>query len=238
MFIAQPFPKDFALPVHFQNEVVHQKFVGNFGIAGIAVSQYQGIAFQRFRLHVRGVIAHGISLALHIMVVAGHPASGCAGIFDVFVSVKLPDDLAVPVHLHHIQAILHAVFAAAAAPAGEHVAAGQDFVGHAEHAFPDVDFASVHVHEHCAHFLRLKDGESAPGLFRLEQGDAGGVNCRVAHTFPPEEKVCCRVCPARENLRHSRQSCREGNTVLTIPDASRAWRCRPQKVRPAACEQP
>ena len=125
VLVAGPFPDDVAVPVHFQNKVVQKQLVRNILIADVAVGQDQGVARINPGFHARRVVAHGVAFALEIMVVAGHPASGNAGIFNVFILVEFPDDIAVPVHLNQIQSVLDAVFSAAPSPAGQQIAAGK-----------------------------------------------------------------------------------------------------------------
>ena len=183
MLVAVPFPHDVAVPVHFEDHVVKQLLVGNFGVAGVAVGKDEGVAGIGLRLHARGVIAHGVALALEIVVIAGHPLRLLARVLDVFIAVELPDDVAVPVHLNEVKAVLHAVFTAAAAAAGQQIASGENLVGHAENAFPHVHLTAVHVHQDGAFFLRLKNRVAVPAPFGIVNGDAGGVDCRVTHVM-------------------------------------------------------
>ena len=181
MLVAVPFPHDVAIPVHFEDHVVEELLVGNFGITGVAVCEDEGVAGVGLGFHAGRVVAGGAALALEVVMVTGHPAAGDAGIVDVFVAIELPHDVAVPVHLNDVKAILHAVLAAAASAAGDQIAAGENLVGHAVDALPDVHFAAVHIHKYGADFLRLKDRETVPALFRIVYGNAGGVDSRMTH---------------------------------------------------------
>ena len=185
VLVAGPFPENVAVPVHFQNQVVQQELVRDVLVAGIAVGQNQGVARIRLGFHARRVISHRVALALVVVMVAGHPAARCAGVFNKFIAVEFPDDVAVPIHLHQIQIILYAVFAVAQAARGQNLPAGQEFVGHAVDALPDFDLAAVHVHEHRAHFVCLKDGEAVPAFVGIVHGHAGGIDARMAHVASP-----------------------------------------------------
>ena len=70
------------------------------------------------------------------MMMAGHPLRLFAGIFDIFKFIEPPDDLAIPVHLHHVQEILHAVLGVAFSGRPQDMTAGQHFVGQAVQALP------------------------------------------------------------------------------------------------------
>ena len=181
MLVAVPFPHDVAVPVHFEDHVVEKLLVGNLGIAGVAVREHKRIAGVGLGLHAGRVVAGGAAFALVVVVAAGHPAAGDAGIFDVFVAVELPDHVSVPVNLHEIEAVLHAVAPVTGAARGHEVAAGENLVREAVHAFPNLVFAAVHVHEHGAHFQSLKDREAVPALFGIIYGDAGRIDSRVTH---------------------------------------------------------
>ena len=183
VLVAGPFPDDVALPVHFQNHVVQKQLVRDVLVAGVAVGQDQGVARIGLGLHARRVVAHGVALALVVMVVAGHPAARSAGVFNKFIAVEFPDNIAVPIHLHQIQIVLHAVFAVTQAARGQNLAAGQEFVGHAVDAPPDFDLTAVHIHEHRANFVGLKDGEAVPAFVGIVHGNAGGIDSRMAHNF-------------------------------------------------------
>jgi hypothetical protein len=113
VLVARPLPEDVAVPVHFQDQIVQELLVADCAIAHIAVGKDQGFAFQRLGLHAGRVVAHGVAFTLKIVVIAGHPAAGDAGILNKFVLVEFPDNIAVPIHLDNVKAILHTVFAAA-----------------------------------------------------------------------------------------------------------------------------
>ena len=134
------------------------------------MGENQGVATVCAGLHAGSVVTHGVALALEVMMVASHPAGSLARILNVLYPVKAPGDLAVPVHLNQIQTVLNAIFAGTTATAGHENAAREDLVRHAEHALPNVHFASVHVHEDSAHFLSLINCEAAPALVRIVDG--------------------------------------------------------------------
>ena len=189
MVTGQPFPHDVAVPGGLHDQVVQQQLVGDFGIAHVAVGEHQSVAAVGAGLHAGSVIAHGVPFTLEVVMVTGHPAGLFARILNVFHLVECPGHIALPVHLDEVQTVLHGVFSGTAATAGQQGAAGEQLVGHAQHAFPDIDFTAVHVHEHSAYFLCLEDGETAPALFRIVDGDARGIDCRMAHNNSLYEKV-------------------------------------------------
>ena len=115
------------------------------------------------------------------MVIAGDPAAGKTGVFNEFVLVKFPDNIAVPIHLDNIKTILHTVFTAAAASACDKIAAWKNFVRHTVYAFPDVDLAPVHIHKHSAELLSLKNGIATPAFFRFEKRYTSWIDCRMTH---------------------------------------------------------
>ena len=181
MLVAVPFPHDVAVPVHFEDHVVEKLLVGNLGIAGVAVREHKRIAGVGLGLHAGRVVAGGAAFALEIMMIASHPATGDTGIVDEFVPIKLPDDVAVPVHLNDIKPILHTVLAAAAATAGQQITAGENLVGHPVNTFPDIHLTAVHIHKDGADFLRLKNRKTVPASFGIVDGYTSGVNSRMAH---------------------------------------------------------
>ena len=164
-----PFPHDVAVPVHFEDHVVEELLVGNLGIAGVAVREHKRIAGVGLGLHAGRVVAGGAAFALEIMMIAGHPAAGDTGIVDEFVPIELPDDIAVPVHLNDIKPVLHTVLAAAAATAGQQIAAGENLVGHPV------------IHKDGSDFLRLKNRKTVPASFGIVDGYTSGINGRMAH---------------------------------------------------------
>ena len=70
----------------------------------------QGFALKRLGFHAWGKVAHGVAFTLEVMVIAGDPAAGKPGVFNEFVLVKFPDNIAVPIHLDNIKTILHTEF--------------------------------------------------------------------------------------------------------------------------------
>ena len=188
-----PFPDDVAVPVHFVDHVVEQELVGNFGHADVLVREDQRVAAVGLGFHAGHVIAHGVAFALIVVVLAGHPLGFLARVLDVFGLVELPDDVAVPVHLHEVGLVLKAVFGIAFAKAAHDVAAGEHLVREALQTFPHPHFIAVHVDEQSAAFGGLKDGVTAPAFFGVINGYAGGKN-RRAHQDTPSAWVAS-ACP-------------------------------------------
>ena len=141
----------------------------------------EGVAGVGLGLHAGRVVAGGAAFALEIMMIAGHPAAGDTGIVDEFVPIELPDDIAVPVHLNDIKPVLHTVLAAAAATAGQQIAAGENLVGHPVNTFPDIHLTAVHIHKDGSDFLRLKNRKTVPASFGIVDGYTSGINGRMAH---------------------------------------------------------
>ena len=56
------------------------------------------------------------------MVLASHPARLIVGIFDIFMLIELPNDIAVPIYLDEINIVLIAVLAVAGTSGAHHMA--------------------------------------------------------------------------------------------------------------------
>ena len=143
------------------------------------------VALQRFWRRIGSVIAYGASLPLKVMVIARHPAGLVSGVFNVFIAVKFPNFLAVPVKLHDICLVLHGIFAGAAPAACDKITAGENLIGKSVHAFPDIMLAPVHIHKDSADFLTLKNSQTVPAFFRIVNRDTGRINSRMTHNIPP-----------------------------------------------------
>jgi len=70
------------------------------------VAKHKSVAGINLGFLAGGVIARGAAFTLKIVVLARHPLSLLAGIFDKFGAVELPYDFSVPVYLHKIKLIL------------------------------------------------------------------------------------------------------------------------------------
>ena len=115
------------------------------------------------------------------MVRARHPARRVTRVAHLFIAVKFPGDIAFPVHLDKVRAVLHAMFAAAAATAGQQIAARENLVGHPVNTFPDIHLTAVHIHKDGSDFLRLKNRKTVPASFGIVDGYTSGINGRMAH---------------------------------------------------------
>ena len=147
----------------------------------VLVREDQRVAAVGFGIGTGHIVAHGVAFALVVMVLAGHPLGFLARIFDVFSFVELPHDIAVPVHLNDIKPVLHTVLAAAAATAGQQIAARENLVGHPVNTFPDIHLTAVHIHKDGSDFLRLKNRKTVPASFGIVDGYTSGINSRMAH---------------------------------------------------------
>ena len=100
------------------------------------MAQDQGIAAIGQRIHIGCIVTHRIALTLKIVMMPGHPLRIFSRIFNVFVFIKFPCDIAVPVHLDHIKVILHAILRVSLSGGAHHITAGEHFVGQSVQTFP------------------------------------------------------------------------------------------------------
>ncbi len=74
------------------------------------MAQEESIAVFNLRVHTGNIITDRISFPLIIMVLSCHPDRFAASVLHPFVSVKLPDDVSIPVNLYEIKLVLETIF--------------------------------------------------------------------------------------------------------------------------------
>ena len=117
------------------------------------------------------------------MVLACHPTGFfLVGIFDAFVFVKFPNDIAVPVDLDEVEFVLVAVFGIAQTCAAHDKSAGQYFGGEACHALPFVNDVAIHVYEiRMARHAARENGVAVVTLVGIVDGGACWIDGWVTH---------------------------------------------------------
>ena len=129
MLIGMPLPNNIAFPIYFQKNIIAKIFIADLLVHKILMAQNQCGTAVGFALHLRHIISHRISFPLKIMMLSGHPLRLLSYIFNKFMLIKLPNYIAVPIHLHHVSHILVAVFIAAFSQRAQYIPALQQFVG-------------------------------------------------------------------------------------------------------------
>ena len=180
-----PFPYDFALPVDLVDHVINQGLVADVRHMRVTMAENERIAGIDSGLHAGGVVAGSAALALEIMVLTGHPLGFLAGVLDEFGLVEFPHHVAAPVHLNKVKLILKPVFGMPGSPAAHEHAAGEHLVRKTLHVFPKTDFMPVHADEQSALVRGGQNGIAVPGFFRIEDGDAGGIDSWMSHIRSP-----------------------------------------------------
>ncbi|MNC40475.1 hypothetical protein D3C75_891870 [compost metagenome] len=77
-------------------------------------------------------------------------------IFNPFIAVKFPDDVTLPIHLHHIQLILKTEIGITQSRAAEDKAAGQELVGKAPQPFPKMNLLAAHINKQSPYLCSLE----------------------------------------------------------------------------------
>lgn len=94
------------------------------------------------------IITDGATGALVVMVLASHPTGFfLIGIFDAFVFVKFPNDVAIPIDLDEVEFVLVAVFGVAKPGAAHDKSAGQYFGRETRHTLPFMHDVAVHINQ-------------------------------------------------------------------------------------------
>lgn len=104
------------------------------------------------------------------------------GVFDAFVFVKFPNDIAIPVHLYEVEFVLVAVFGIAQTRAAHDKSARQYFGWEARHALPFVNDVAVHINEiRVPRHATRKDGVTIITLVGIIYGGAGWIDAWITH---------------------------------------------------------
>ena len=180
MFIAIPAPEDFSFVVDFDDGIVTQGVFANIWIFYGAVAKNQFVALW-IGFHTRHIVAYGISLDLVVMVLTCHPTGFIARIFDVFVAIKAPNYIAIPVYFHKIQLILPSVFCISLSKAAVNMASFDEFIRKALKVFPIVDQATIHIKEHGAKFISRNKGVAIKTFVGIINRCAGRENTWMSH---------------------------------------------------------
>ncbi len=130
------------------------------------------------------------------MVLAGHPTGFfLIGVFDAFVFVKFPNDVAVPIDLDKVEFVLVAIFGVAQSCAAHNKSTGQYFGWKARHALPFVNDVAVHVNEiRMARHATRENGVAIITLVGIVDGGAGGIDGWVTHETSEDERKANGKC--------------------------------------------
>jgi len=190
VFAANPFPNDVALPIDFDDGVVDEGFFADGGVGHIFVAQDEGVDFGEARNQTGCIISHWISGALVIVMLAGHPPGFfLIGVFDAFVCVKFPNDVAVPINLDEVEFVLITVFGIAKPCAAHHKSTGQYFGWKTCHALPFVNDVAVHVDEvGMTGHATGENGVAIVTLVGVVDGGAGWIDGWITHGTSEKNK--------------------------------------------------
>lgn len=191
VFAAYPFPDDVPLPIDFDDGVIDKGLFGNCGVGDVFVTKDKGVDLGKPGHQAGGVITNGIARALVVVVLPGHPPRlFLVGVFDAFIFVKAPNDIAVPIDLDEVEFVLVPIFGVAQARAPHNESAGQYLGRETCHALPFVNDVAIHVNE--IRMARHAAGEKGIPIITLVwiiKGRAGGVNRWVTHRTSKENGV-------------------------------------------------
>ena len=204
MIAHMPFPDNIAFPVHLNEHIVQQLLVADLVIVDRFMAKDQRVAAVRLALHPRHIIADRISLALVIVMLARHPHRLLALVLNVFLVVKFPHNIAVPVQLRHIRLVLIGKRAVACAQRSQHITARQQLVWKALKILPHFHNTPVHIDQDRANVVDRKQRVPVPRLFRIINRCSRRINSWSAHEnylrfF--DKLILCYPSPANHNGR-------------------------------------
>lgn len=107
-------------------------------------------------------------------------------------------------------------------PAAHEHAAGEHLVRKTLHVFPKTDFMPVHADEQSALVRGGQNGIAVPGFFRIEDGDAGGIDSWMSHIRSPCV-VRRNFCPAGLMFFSETAPPDSGSILRSVRSASGRW---------------